>query len=94
MVKKKQAIGILQALRGNLKRLVEDQNALPASPAFVKWQFDTETAIRSIFPDNQRHLQRFGSITFKQSFPYSQPRLGETAEQRLSRASAPRRIFR
>jgi len=93
MLKQQKAIEILECMRGELKRLVEDQNALPASPAFLKWQFDTETAIRSIFPDKQRHLQRFGSIAFRLSFPYHPPRLGETAEQRLRRASAPRRIF-
>src|ERR1035441_4917655 len=93
MLNKKQAIETLECLRGDLKRFAEDESALPGFHAFLKWQFDTETAIRSIFPDKQRHLERFGSITFELSFPYHPPRLGETAEQRLRRASAPRRVF-
>jgi predicted nucleotide-binding protein len=93
MVKKKQAIEILEGLRDNLKRLAEDEDSLPASPAFVEWQFSTETAIRTIFPDKQRHLLRFGSITFVRSYVYNSPRLGESTQGKLHRLSAPRRVF-
>ena len=65
MLKKQQAVQILERLRGDLKRLLDDENTLAGSPAFLKWHYDAETALVSIFPTNQRHLERFRRICFE-----------------------------
>lgn len=59
MLEKRKAIEILEALRGRIPVL--SNQATNGSPAFMKWHFDVDTAIREIFPGKTTHRYRFPS---------------------------------
>ena len=93
MVNKLQAIEILECLRGDLKRLIEDEKVLADCPAFVKWYLDTDTAIQTIFPSKQGLLQRFQRIAFK-SRKLRSPESGyEVLEKLADQRDGPRRVL-